>query len=71
MFPAPGVYVAATIVFVMTVSACTTPLNFVIPADTVTIPADTFTCAAVIVTSDAACTVMPPASSLTLLPARP
>ena len=32
MFPAPGVYEALTTLLLMTVSACTTPLNFDIPA---------------------------------------
>jgi hypothetical protein len=40
MFPAPGVYEALTTLLLITVSACTTPLNFDIPASTVTIPAE-------------------------------
>jgi hypothetical protein len=39
MLPAPGVYAEDTTVLVITVSACTTPENFDIPASTVTMPA--------------------------------
>ena len=52
----------------MTVSACTTPLNFDMPASTVTIPADTATVDALIVTFDDAVTVMPELSRMTLFP---
>ena len=40
MLPAPGVYEALITLLLITVSACTTPLNFDMPAFTVTIPAD-------------------------------
>ena len=40
MFPAPGVYDALMTLLLMTVSACTTPLNFDMPASTVNIPAE-------------------------------
>ncbi len=52
----------------MTVSAWTTPLNFDIPAFTVTMPADTSTVEAWTLTWAAAVTVMPADSSLTVLP---
>src|SRR5262245_43138456 len=41
MLPAPGVYDALITLLEMTVSACTTPLNFDMPAFTVTMLADT------------------------------
>ena len=47
MFPAPGVYDTLTVLFVMFVSDCTTPLNRDMPAVTVTIPAETSLVAAV------------------------
>ena len=43
MFPAPGVYDALMTLLLITVSACTTPLNFDMPASTVTMPAETST----------------------------
>src|ERR671921_808788 len=68
MLPAPGVYEALMMLLQMTVSACTTPLNFDMPASTVTIPAETATWLALTVTFAAAVTVMPPVSSFTELP---
>jgi hypothetical protein len=43
MLPAPGVYEALMTELLMSVSHWTTPLNFDIPASTVTIPAETAT----------------------------
>ena len=40
MLPAPGVYAELTTVLLITVSACTTPLNLDNPALTVTMPAE-------------------------------
>src|SRR5262245_9281099 len=68
MFPAPGVYDALTTLLVMTVSACTTPLNFDMPAFTVTVPAETSTLPADTVTFAAAFTVTPDESRVTVLP---
>ena len=59
MLPAPGVYEALMMELLMTVSACTTPLNFDIPASTVTMLAETYTRLALIVTFAEAVTVMP------------
>ena len=52
----------------MTVSACTTPLNFERPALTVTMPAETSTVLAFMVTFAAAVIVRPDVSSFTELP---
>src|SRR5687767_4256215 len=68
MFPAPGVYDALTTELVITVSACTTPLNLLIPAFTVTMPADTSTVDACTVSFALAVTVIPADAISTLLP---
>ena len=68
MFPAPGVYEALTTLLLISVSHCTTPLNFDMPASTVTMPALTATWPACTVTFALALTVMPEASSLIELP---
>ena len=68
MFPAPGVYDALMTLLAITVSACTTPENFDMPASTVTMPADTATTLALTVTFADAVTVTPEDSSLIELP---
>src|SRR5581483_3543055 len=68
MFPAPGVYDADTMLLVIAVSACTTPLNFDMPASTVTMPAETAIVPALIVSFADAVIVTPAASSLIELP---
>src|SRR5688572_11256776 len=64
MLPAPGVYEALITLLLITVSACTMPLNFDIPALTITIPAETSTWLALMVTLAEAVTVIPAVSSL-------
>src|SRR3954454_24510175 len=68
MFPAPGVYDALITELLISVSHCTTPLNFDMPALTVTIPAETSTLLALTVTLAEAVMVIPLASSLIELP---
>ena len=68
MFPAPGVYEALTTELLIMVSHCTTPLNFDMPALTVTMPAETSTVLALMVTFAEAVTVTPAVSILIELP---
>jgi hypothetical protein len=68
MFPAPGVYDALTTEFEISVSHCTTPLNFDMPAFTVTMPAETSTVDALTVSFADVVTVTPADSSLIELP---
>ncbi len=68
MFPAPGVYEVLITEFVMSVSAWTTPLDFDMPALTVTMLADTSKLLALTVTFDEVVIVTPEESSLMELP---